>query len=176
MYNPSNLNSTYDKWLQNAHLLDPPFDYFSFADLVLKDNRITNILYVGILTKNMNTSSKHLGEGVKALRLFESRSKGNSAFCITYETYWSKRNEDSIISSMRKRQLEGASNITNDIISSMEHIIKKSCTTSSSTSANSSAFAIPTTNTVQTKEPHTPNSSENETKDALNTIKHVDKR
>lgn len=57
----------------------------------------------------------------------QSRSKKSSAFCGTYEAYWSKRKEDSAINSMRKRQLEGALNITNDIVSNMERIIKKVC-------------------------------------------------
>ncbi|KAI9019452.1 hypothetical protein CLU79DRAFT_704973 [Phycomyces nitens] len=162
MYKRSNLDPTYDEWLQTAHLLDPPFDYFSFADLVSRDNRITNVLYMGILTKNMQTSTKYLDKGVKALRLFESRSRKNSAFCVAYETYWYKRKEDSVVGGMRKRQLEGALSINDAIVSNMEGIIKKS--------------SVTTASTVETKEPRTPSRVKEETKDVLNTIKYVDKR
>ncbi|KAG1623269.1 hypothetical protein G6F46_000151 [Rhizopus delemar] len=170
MYKPSKLDPAYDEWLKKAHSLVPPFDYFSFADLVLRDNRITNTLYTGILSKSMETSSKYLDESEKALKLFGSRSKKNSAFCGTYEAYWSKRKEDSAINSMRKRQLEGALNITNDIVLNMERIIKKSRITSSSTSVE----AI--TNVAQTEEPYTSSSSEDETNGLLTTTKHVYRR
>lgn len=70
MYKPSKLDPAYDEWLKKAHSLVPPFDYFSFADLVLRDNRITNTLYTGILSKSMETSSKYLDESEKALKLF----------------------------------------------------------------------------------------------------------
>ncbi|KAI8066095.1 hypothetical protein BDF21DRAFT_427064 [Thamnidium elegans] len=164
MYKPSNLDSTYDEWLKHAHLLEPPFDYFSFADLVLRDNRITNVLYKGILTKHTETASKYLVEGIKALKLFESRSKKNSAFYIAYEAYWSKREEDDVVNKIRKRQLEGATDMNNDIVSNMERIIKKSCTTDSSASSSSSRSAVAATS-----------SSEDEKEDVLKTIKQVDK-
>lgn len=84
MYKPSKLDPAYDEWLKKAHSLVPPFDYFSFADLVLRDNRITNTLYTGILSKSMEASSKYLDESEKALKLFGVIYWWNTLFFKVY--------------------------------------------------------------------------------------------
>ncbi|ORE06851.1 hypothetical protein BCV72DRAFT_187064, partial [Rhizopus microsporus var. microsporus] len=71
----------------------------------------------------------------------------------------SKRQEDSVVSSMRKRQLEDASNITNAIVSNMEYIIKKKISYATSFSTN--------TNTVQTEDSYTLYSSKDEAQDVI---------
>ncbi|KAL0079575.1 hypothetical protein F4703DRAFT_1905901 [Phycomyces blakesleeanus] len=145
MYKHSNLGPNYNEWLKTAHLLDPPFDYFSFAELILKDKHVTNLIYKSILTEYVKKSNKYLNEGVKSLKLFESRTKEDGPFGSAFKKYWIKREEERTVESIRKRQLEGTSNITNDIVSNMERIIKKSCATSPHFSVSPSTSAISST-------------------------------
>ncbi|GAN03617.1 hypothetical protein MAM1_0044d03072 [Mucor ambiguus] len=87
--------SIYQEWLKCAADLQPQYDYFNFADLVMKSKRTTSTLYVTTLNKALLTSFKKAKPSITdAIALFNKRSNQNSLFYTEYNEYWARRDED----------------------------------------------------------------------------------
>jgi hypothetical protein len=53
-----NENNTYQIWLSGADKLDPPFDYFSFADFADISESVTNNSYSNLLYRALSKAKK----------------------------------------------------------------------------------------------------------------------
>lgn len=71
MFQESNLDGDYKSWVDSAHQLDPPYNYFLFADLINKDKNITNTVYHGLMLSLIESSNKFLEERLSAIKRFE---------------------------------------------------------------------------------------------------------
>jgi hypothetical protein len=61
----------YKEWLNAAHLLEPSYDYFNFADIHKKDVDTTNRIYLSLLNHQLSKSTKKSQTNVlSAIQLF----------------------------------------------------------------------------------------------------------
>jgi hypothetical protein len=52
-----NSDNTYYIWLESARKLDPPYDYFAFADLANSTKAVTNSGYHNLMLKALSKSN-----------------------------------------------------------------------------------------------------------------------
>lgn len=52
-------DNKYEDWLKDAHNLDPPFDYFSFADYCKAGLGTTNVIFKSLLSNHFNKTKNN---------------------------------------------------------------------------------------------------------------------
>ncbi|CAO3621247.1 unnamed protein product [Mucor hiemalis] len=134
--------SIYQRWLKCAADLQPQYDYFNFADLVMKSKRTTSTLYVTKLNKALLTSSKKAKPSITdAITLFNKRNNQNSLFYKEYNEYWARRDEDEREESGRrieKRIYSTLEDVAENVFCSITQASKRSCNRGESSSGGSS--------------------------------------
>lgn len=86
--------SIYQRWLKCAADHQPKYDYFNFADLVMKSKRTTSTLYLTTLNKALLTSLKKAKPSIAdAIALFNIRidilfSRENPNLIIIYFVFF----------------------------------------------------------------------------------------
>lgn len=71
MFHHVSRRSTFQDWIQTAIDLDPKYDYYNFANTVLKDKTTTSSLYITLMNDTlMNAPKKRKPEIIKAIVLF----------------------------------------------------------------------------------------------------------
>lgn len=62
-------DNVYEEWLKTAHLLNPPYDYCSFAELHNYNKSLTNIYYLTLMNQIVKEKpSNH--DAISALKIF----------------------------------------------------------------------------------------------------------
>ncbi|KAI9359418.1 hypothetical protein BD770DRAFT_409667 [Pilaira anomala] len=121
--------SIYQAWLKCAADLQPQYDYFNSADLVMKSKQTTSTLYVTTLNKAILTSFKKEKPSITdAIALFNKRNNQNSLFYKEYNEYWARRDEDEREESGRrieKRVYSTLEDVAEDLFSSITQASKR---------------------------------------------------
>ncbi|RCH78965.1 hypothetical protein CU098_004911, partial [Rhizopus stolonifer] len=82
----------YDIWLQSANKLDPPYDYFSFAELSNSNEHLTNNSYHNLLLKALSKASMlNTNNITNAINVFKKRNVPSTGFNKSYVGYWNSR-------------------------------------------------------------------------------------
>lgn len=63
-------DNPYKEWLDTAHLLEPSYDYFNFADIYKKDAGTANCIYLRLLNEFSKATKKSQSNILSAIKLF----------------------------------------------------------------------------------------------------------
>lgn len=64
-------DNPYKEWLNAAHLLEPAYDYFNFADIHKKDIDTTNCIYLSLLNHQLSKTTKKSQKNIlSAIKLY----------------------------------------------------------------------------------------------------------
>lgn len=69
MFKSVNTDNLYKEWLETAHLIDPQYDYFSFAQLCNESKCTTNTYYMTLINKTVMKNPRNRG-AITALNQF----------------------------------------------------------------------------------------------------------
>lgn len=74
MFHSVSKTSAFQDWLKIAIDLNPQYDYFNFADMVMKDKAITGSLYISLMNDTLrNAPKKKKATIIEAIVLFNVR-------------------------------------------------------------------------------------------------------
>ncbi|KAG1413653.1 hypothetical protein G6F58_007371 [Rhizopus delemar] len=121
------------EWLNVAHLLEPCYDYFNFADIYKKDADTTNCVYLSLLNHQLSKANKKAQTGIlDAIKLFNRRRNKATKFYSQYSKYWDDRKieeaslqfeENAKI--LKKRTFEALQDISKNIIDNVVETSKR---------------------------------------------------
>ncbi|KAI8991422.1 hypothetical protein BDF20DRAFT_844583 [Mycotypha africana] len=117
-----NTDNLYKEWLETAQLIDPQYDYFSFAQLCNENNCTTNIYYMTLLTKVKDDPGNR--GAIKALNQFHKRENEQSSFGREFCEYWIRRETSEATTKVLKRRLETFVQLNEDTCEGIEAISK----------------------------------------------------
>ncbi|KAI9365607.1 hypothetical protein BD770DRAFT_405989 [Pilaira anomala] len=122
MFKRVDTDNLFKQWLETAHLLDTPYDYFSFALLCNENKCITNLYYATLINKIVKEDPPKNRNAINALNLFNKRENMDSSFGNAYSSYWIRHEESEASSQAQKRRLETFLNLNEDTCDDIEAI------------------------------------------------------
>ncbi|GAA5803394.1 hypothetical protein HPULCUR_008873 [Helicostylum pulchrum] len=104
MFKRVNAGILYKEWLETAHLIDPQYNYFSFAQLCNENKSTTNTYYMTLMNKIVKENPGNRG-AITALNQFLKRENTQSSFGKECCEYWERRETSEATSKAHKRRL-----------------------------------------------------------------------
>ncbi|KAG2230550.1 hypothetical protein INT48_009890 [Thamnidium elegans] len=108
--------------------LQPPYDYFNFAEICHKDSTLTSTQYLTLINKELCfVSKKHKSLLQNAITVFQSRTNSTTNFYEYYHNYWRHRYEENNLINLQKRTREGLDETTSNVVGFMVATAKRVC-------------------------------------------------
>ncbi|CAO3658290.1 unnamed protein product [Rhizopus microsporus] len=123
MFKSVNTDNLYKEWLETAHLIDPQYDYFSFAQLCNESKCTTNTYYMTLINKTVMKNPRNRG-AITALNQFHKRENMQSSFGKEYCEYWKRRETSEATTKAHKRRLDTFLQLNEDTCEGIEAISK----------------------------------------------------
>ncbi|KAI7896657.1 uncharacterized protein EV154DRAFT_476303 [Mucor mucedo] len=79
-----NIGYVFQDWLKVAAGLSPQYDYFNFADVVMKDKATTGSLYISLMNDTLQNAPRKKKSGIiNAIVLFNKKKQQGFAFLLS---------------------------------------------------------------------------------------------
>lgn len=121
----SKSENTYSIWLKSASKLDPPYDYFAFAELANNSEALTNSSYHQLLLKALSQANMaNINNITSAINKYKSRNVVNSAFNKSYTEYWNARSSSESSTHLREESTSVIKEVQDSVFSTIRKRIR----------------------------------------------------
>ncbi|KAG1054516.1 hypothetical protein G6F43_003482 [Rhizopus delemar] len=117
-------DNAFENWCKTGYLLEPPYDYFSFAELCDQSKTVTNLYYLTLMN-NLIKEHPTNQEAISALNIFNKRRNNDSLFGKQYDAFWNDEMTNNISRRLEKRRMETVLQLNDDSCAEIEAISKK---------------------------------------------------